>query len=325
MLEIRDEFEAENEKTELGVLVDVIDEQLDYFNQDKDFDKEVADAVQEIEITPEHPCPNCKKICKSKGGLTRHMRSKHTLVEANDGDSTAAISKAVVEDLFKKANSKIKDNLYGEEIVTICTNLKPSSLCVDVLGKLHQRFNKKSNQDSLVSELYKHLSKEPEKLVNQPSDKRWSVEQVRIAVNLLFIHLPELLIVATCKSQSIEQTKDVPEVNEREHGPLSYLMGSVISKMFRTSKFRKRSMLESTSTNKEELQDLLQSMKQPDNEYILSLSRGGLWTPCEDLIAIGFEIEKTFRYETVAFDVTKPVPISELQTCVLENPKVKSL
>ena len=35
-------------------------------------------------------------------------------------------------------------------------------------------------------------------------------------------------------------------------------------------------MLESTLTNKEELQDLSQSMKRGDNEYILSLSRGGM-------------------------------------------------
>jgi hypothetical protein len=131
-------------------------------------------AVQEIEIPPKHPCPNCKKICK----FTRHIRSKHTLLETNDGkddNSTATkptISKAIVEDLFKKANSKIKDNLYGEEIVIICKNLKPCSFCVDVLGKLHRRFSKKSNQDTLVSELYKLLSKEPEKLLdNQPTDR----------------------------------------------------------------------------------------------------------------------------------------------------------
>jgi hypothetical protein len=63
----------------------------------------------------------------------------------------------------------------------------------------------------------------------------------------------------------------------------------------------------------------------PDSEYILSLSRGGLWTPCDDLIAIGFEIEKTFRYETVAHDVTKPVPISELRPNILSNPKISCL
>lgn len=113
--------------------------------------------------------------------------------------------------------------------------------------------------------------------------------------------------MTTCKRGRSEQTKDFLEVNEIEHGPLSYLMGSVICKMFRTSKFKKRSTLESTITNKEQLQDFLQSIKRPDNEYILSLSRGGLWTPCEDLIAIGFEIEKAFRYESAAFDVTKPV------------------
>ncbi len=110
MFEIGEALEAENEKPELDVLVDVINEHLDYFNEDKDFEKEVEDAVQEIEIPPKHPCPSCNKICKSKGGLTRHIRSKHTLLEANDGkddNSTATISKAIVEDLFKKANSKI--------------------------------------------------------------------------------------------------------------------------------------------------------------------------------------------------------------------------
>ena len=208
LFETEGDLEVENEKTDLDVLVDVMNEHLDYFNEDNDFEKEVEDAVQEIEIPPKHPCPNCNctKICKSKGGLTRHIRSKHMLLETNDcqnGNSTAAkptISKAIVEDLFKKANSKIKDNLYGEEIVIICKNLFPSSFCVDILGKLHRRFSKKSNQDTLVSELYKLLSKEHEKLVDihQATDKRWSVEQIRIAVNLLFIHLQELL-AATCK------------------------------------------------------------------------------------------------------------------------------
>ena len=153
MFEIGEALEAENEKPELDVLVDVINEHLDYFNEDKDFEKEVEDAVQEIEIPPKHPCPSCNKICKSKGGLTRHIRSKHTLLEANDGkddNSSATISKEIVEDLFKKANSKIMDNLYGEEIVVICKNLTPSPLCVHVLGKLHRRFSQKSNQDTLV-------------------------------------------------------------------------------------------------------------------------------------------------------------------------------
>lgn len=96
-------------------------------------------------------------------------------------------------------------------------------------------------------------------------NKQWSIEQIRIAGNVLFIHLSELL-VATCRSQTGEQTKVIPVVNEREHGPLFYLMGLVFSKMFQTSKSRKKSMLcyvmlESILTNRKELQDLLQSKK----------------------------------------------------------------
>ena len=61
MFEIGEALEAENEKPELGVLVDVINEHLDHFNEDKDFEK---DVIQVIEIPPKHLCPSCNKICQ---------------------------------------------------------------------------------------------------------------------------------------------------------------------------------------------------------------------------------------------------------------------
>ena len=33
---------------------------------------EFLEALTEIEVKKSFPCPNCTKVCKSKGGLTRH-------------------------------------------------------------------------------------------------------------------------------------------------------------------------------------------------------------------------------------------------------------
>ena len=91
------------------------------------------------------------------------------------------------------------------------------------------------------------------------------------AINLLFVHIPELLIAA-CKDKLVgEGKKTEAEITEQEYGPLSYLMGSVISRMFRTSKYKTNSR---PGDENEGLQILLQSLKRPDNEYIKSLSKG---------------------------------------------------
>jgi uncharacterized C2H2 Zn-finger protein len=40
-------------------------------------EEEFADAVSEISGENNFPCKNCGRICKSKGGLTRHKNAKH--------------------------------------------------------------------------------------------------------------------------------------------------------------------------------------------------------------------------------------------------------
>ena len=223
--------------------------------------------------------------------------------------------------MFAKATVKITEDLYGET-ACICKDLKPSSLRVDHMDKLCRQFTLKSDQDCLVHRLYKLLADEQEKLVLVAStnDHKCSYLQIVTAINLLFIHIPELLI---CKDKLVgEGKKTEAEITEKEYGPLSYLMRSVISKMFRTSKYKTNSR---PGDENEELQILLQSLKRPDNDYIKSLSRGGLWTPCEDLIAIGFEAEKEFRCETATLDITKAIPVGKLRTKIFSIPKVKSL
>ena len=55
----------------LNVSLAVLEEETD------EIIEEFAEAVTEIEGKKSFPCSECEKVCKSKGGLTKHMNSKH--------------------------------------------------------------------------------------------------------------------------------------------------------------------------------------------------------------------------------------------------------
>jgi hypothetical protein len=55
----------------LDISVAVVD------TESEEVDAEFLEAISEIEGKKSFPCPKCTKICKSKGGLTKHTNSKH--------------------------------------------------------------------------------------------------------------------------------------------------------------------------------------------------------------------------------------------------------
>ena len=55
----------------LDVSVAVVDTESD------EVETEFLEAISEIEGKKSFPCTQCTKICKSKGGLTKHTNSKH--------------------------------------------------------------------------------------------------------------------------------------------------------------------------------------------------------------------------------------------------------
>ena len=63
--------EEEYDDFNLDVSLAILDTESD------EVDAEFLEAMTEIEGKKSFPCPNCSKICKSKGGLTKHTISKH--------------------------------------------------------------------------------------------------------------------------------------------------------------------------------------------------------------------------------------------------------
>ena len=117
------------------------------------------------------------------------------------------------------------------------------------------------------------------------------------------------------QQQPVIEQKDVSELSEIERDPLSYIAGYVLSQL------RKKS-------SSDELQLLIQTMICPssENTYIKSRSRGGLVTPCNDLVKILEVAEILFGHFTAKqSSVVKSIPSDKLCNDTLDSPLVMSL
>lgn len=103
------------------------------------------------------------------------------------------------------------------------------------------------------------------------------------------------------------------------------MTGYVLQSLYRKSK----NSPHWNSTRGQELQCLLQSMKladSKDDEYIHSLSRGGLWAPNEPIKHIAKATEISFRrHLNGKKDVCALIPTDKVVDDVLAMPVVKSL
>ena len=114
------------------------------------------------------------------------------------------------------------------------------------------------------------------------------------------------------------------ELQPEEIGPLSYVTGYVLQSLYRKSK----NSLHWDSTRSQELQFLLQSMRLPSNQednYVHSMSRGGLWAPTEPIREIAKAAELMFRKYLKAQKTARSFPTNKVVDKILEMPSVRSL
>lgn len=292
----------------------VVDSLLEESNENVEFERCVDEGVDECNLLKKYPCGLCSKVCKSKGGLTLHTRAKH-------GDKTPVTksvspidSKVVSEIVGKAVESVVNSKLYGESITKLISeaDLKPSELLVDSLVSLYAEFCERLDRDKLLKNFYKQMPKSAQMFTTD------SQEMYAAAYNLIMVHIPDLLVGFYKRGNVKEKLPNIKPIENSEYGPLSYVAGYIISKMYRKSKAAVKQTIEQL-----ELQSLLLSMKSlDDNEYIDSLSRGKLWNPCGNLLAITAECEQIFRQYSDG--LVRQIPLDQVSADVLQKPKVKS-
>ena len=136
------------------------------------------------------PCDYCPKICKSKGGRTKHCRSKH-VGEMEEGscssENSVSITPEDIQSVIRDIGRYLSDeNIYKKEQITEVFNLQPSDSFLAAMSKLLSKFTLKKNQDKLLQEFYGLGNANWKEYFHPCSDPK--------VVFLMLIHLPERLI-----------------------------------------------------------------------------------------------------------------------------------
>ena len=104
-------------------------------------------------------------------------------------------------------------------------------------------------------------------------------------------------------------------------GPLAYIAGYCLQKLYRKSK----NSPHWNSQRRQEFQALLLSLKDDSSsdEFVSSLSRGGLWKPCSSVIEICKVAEQLFNRKIL--NDKKSIPADKIVGAVLCSSEVLSL
>ena len=128
-------------------------------------------------------------MCKSKGGLTKHQRSKHAaeLGECSSSSVDVIVTKEKMASLIRDIGRYLVDEkLYRKEHSAEVFKLEPSDSFVSFINQLLLKYKRKKNQDKLLKEFYGNTNSNWKEYFHPYEEKKF--------VFLMLIHLPERLI-----------------------------------------------------------------------------------------------------------------------------------
>ncbi len=134
----------------INIAIDIVE--TDY----EEVENEFAASIVEIEGVSVFPCSKCSKICKSKGGLTKHTNSKH-----GDADkvSSPLNTTPLCFDTIKSTVDTIRENiiaekLYGDEIDSVVKNISATEALLEEVLPLCTKFCRNRTKDKLLQSFY---------------------------------------------------------------------------------------------------------------------------------------------------------------------------
>jgi hypothetical protein len=204
-----------------------------------EIDSVFLDAVTEMEGKKSFPCDKCDKVCKSKGGLTRHKNSKHVgpqgnLAECSEESSVVLLDENAVCGFVEAIKSRIIDeDPYGTETNKALGAVSSTKALFTAVLPIYKTFTRKRNQDKMLELFYGLIPQSCELL---------KCKDYKIA-NLIMIQLPDFLI-GFCNRTNItsNQTQgddNASKLDPAEYGPLSYIAGCIVSKLHQKNRAKK--------------------------------------------------------------------------------------
>ena len=147
-------------------------------------------------------------MCKSKGGRTKHTRSKHSSVDTGQVNKQTSVKipsyitpeKALVA--IQEIAKTLKDEkFYPKKEIALVSSLLPSACFVKDMNGLLHKFCRKNDRDKFMKEFFGKMYGSWREYFHPCSDQK--------AVFLMVVNLPERLIalaVDTCSDVDSELT-----------------------------------------------------------------------------------------------------------------------
>ena len=246
--------------------------------------------------------------------MTKHTNSKHreAAVDFEDCEKSRLTFESLAGIVEAIKTSLCTDDLYGTKLTAGVKIASYSKALFDAVLPLYEKFCCKKNQDRLLEEFYGWIL-DASTYLNCPNSH---------AANVIMIEIPDRLAAFFKQNHEARTTTACDlKLDPSERGPLSYIAGYIVSKLYQKSRKNK-------SKCEDELNTLLQSLKstESDNNYILARSRGGLVAPNHHLMGIVEEAEILCRKNIGEGEqVLRNIPVENICGKTLNSPVVKSL
>ena len=281
----------------------------DFLENDVELNAEIEEAVKNIPSVKDstrYPCDFCDKVCLSKGGLTRHLNTKHSNENSVQKSSPAAKKpEEILHPLYfkryleKSATKLAADECYPVEIMDEFKNFNINSLddvstSYSLIKHLLTAFN--GNAEVFYPQFYKVFSEtNPFKNYNRNCSLLLGFEVGNHALS----HLTG----ATFTADVITFAHTSNKFSEKERSIIGYLSGYVFGTFYRRIRFSKSS--QSAGLYHEQCLSFLvagkcsgESIQLPEHKHVDLHDRGGLWKVTEETICIFSTAESYFISST---------------------------
>ena len=125
-IHVDETYECEDSETDLYLLdVSATIAEMEGEEIEEEFDV----ALVEIAGVKSFPCEQCDKVCRSKGGLTRHFNSKHGQVPAEQSLILKLFSFETVSSIVESIKTKVRRNYMVLKCVTLWKKRMRLKLC----------------------------------------------------------------------------------------------------------------------------------------------------------------------------------------------------
>ena len=313
-----------------------------FLEDDDELNKQIEGITLEVSLDEDNhsgfKCSVCEKVCKSRRGLTRHSRSKHSDFASSSGETASASTTS--KNPFPSASSSDDfccqklHPLQLKSIVLKCAEKISIDECLP--SSLREKFLKGSfiftTDDavklwSLLKEVINGFNGDAEKfysnffslLVTNVLPSKFDDASVTNTLmselaNIFLNHLSGVEIV------SIAAKEPTKSLSEKEQKSLQYLSGFILHKLY--SKFLYSKTGRSTY---QQFISILQACKveYDDSQTLINVrDRGGLWRINGKIEKVFLQSELLFRARTAPFKTN--ISCEELVAEVLKDPSVLS-